>query len=247
VSDAARFSADDGSDRDLVNRIAAAVAQLPLASRGSRWTSLSACVIDAVWSLGSHYRGVVVPLVHRLLIPAADGDLTAIELPTADPHPLGRLLERFPDEHALLEAADNRQLTSTRNGITKAAAVLQFASILVQHGLDDLDSAGKALSDGPRVQSIDRALARVPGEGHHGIRRGYFWMLCGDDERIKPDRMVLRWLRPFGVTDPARAHQVLVDVASFLTEQAGDGHPRVTPWQVDHAIWLAARSKGKRS
>jgi len=64
-------------------------------------------------------------------------------------------------------------------------------------------------------------------------------MLCGDDERIKPDRMVLRWLAPHGVRDPEIAQQLLIDVAAFLSH---NGTSLVTPWEVDHAIWVAART-----
>jgi hypothetical protein len=83
-------------------------------------------------------------------------------------------------------------------------------------------------------------MRRVRGEGRYGIRRGYFWMLCGDDGRIKPDRMVLRWLAPHGVRDPEVAQQLLIDVAAFLSQ---NGAATVTPWEVDHAIWLAARGE----
>ncbi|MGY1915865.1 hypothetical protein [Blastococcus sp. SYSU DS0973] len=69
-------------------------------------------------------------------------------------------------------------------------------------------------------------MRRVRGEGRYGIRRGYCRMLCGDDGRIKPDRMVLRWLAPHGVRDPEVAQQLLIDVAEVISRE---GAAKVTP------------------
>jgi hypothetical protein len=163
--------------------------------------------------MGSPYDRVVVPLVHRVLGPGASGPLHAAAPLTDDSYALMRLLDRFPDEAALLAAAQNRQRTSTRNGVTKAEAALRYARILADHGVDDLADAGHALETPELLSSIESALRRVPGEGQYGIRRGYFWMLCSDDDRIQPDPMLMRWLAPRGVHDPANAQQVLADVA----------------------------------
>jgi hypothetical protein len=70
------------------------------------------------------------------------------------------------------------------------------------------------------------------------------WMLCGSDDVIKPDRMVLRWLARQGEhADAVRAREVLCEVARQLTPRLG--RP-VTPWMVDHAIWKAERSRRAR-
>src|SRR4051794_17360924 len=121
---------EDESDR--VRRIADAVERLSLQSRQRRWTSLSACVLDAVWSVGSHYDRVVVPLVRRVLEPAATGPLISETVPSVDSHPLPRLLTRFQDDEALQAAAQNRQRTSTRSGVTKADAARRFSRTLVE-------------------------------------------------------------------------------------------------------------------
>ncbi|WP_218122237.1 hypothetical protein [Blastococcus aurantiacus] len=219
--------------------IAAAVAELNPRPRGQRWSSLSACVLDAVWSIGARYNAVVGPLVHRVLSEGASGPLLTPGPPVEDVYPLDRFADRFPDEEALLAVAQNRQRTSTRNGITKAQAVLGYVRVLRDHGVDDIAAANVAMSSPPLLASLDKGLYRIRGEGKYGIRRGYFWMLCGDDARVKPDRMVLRWLEPHGVRDPHVAQQLLIDVAAFMTRE---GSTPVTPWEVDHAIWLAARN-----
>lgn len=83
-------------------------------------------------------------------------------------------------------------------------------------------------------------MRTVPGEGGFGVRRGYLWMLVGDEDTIKPDRMVLRWLARNGVdVDAATARTVLSELAAEITRVLGR---RVTAWEIDHAIWTSARS-----
>jgi hypothetical protein len=236
-------SDDDCSDLELIDRIADAVARLPLKCRGERWTSLSTCVLDAVWSLGSRYDAVVVPIVRSALSdlePAAFLTRGTVE---RDPYPLTRLRDRFPDESALV-ASTNAQRTSSRGGITKAAAVLEHADMLLSHGVNDLLDVQALMRDCPRLEAVNADLRSVPGEGQHGIRRAYLWMLCGDDDNVKPDRRVMRWLHcRSGTTDPSEAARLLRCVARRLNEGfPGRWGCPVTPWMVDHAIWLDDRS-----
>ncbi|TWH73614.1 hypothetical protein JD78_02138 [Modestobacter roseus] len=151
-----------------------------------RWASLSAVVLDAVWTPGTSHGRVVVPLVHRVLGPAASGPMTTTELPATDSHPLPRLLARFPDAPALEEAAQNRQRTSTRGGVPKAEAVLRVARILVAHGLLGVDDLPRVLADPAAMSRIDRALRGVPGEGEHGSRRHRLWQLCAAGQGLTP-------------------------------------------------------------
>ncbi|QXG76720.1 hypothetical protein KUM42_03985 [Modestobacter sp. L9-4] len=151
----------------------------PVPTPVERWTSLSACVLDAVWSVGADHDRVVVPLVHRVLTSGATGPLLADSLPEVDSHPLPRLLTRFPDEQALEAAAQNRQRTSTRGGVTKADAALRYARTLVTHGVLGMEDLPRLVADPALRSRLDRALSRVPGEGQHGARRSHFWSLCG--------------------------------------------------------------------
>lgn len=43
-----------------------AITALDPQPRGRRWTSLSYCIVDAVWSIGARYNAVVVPIVNRV-------------------------------------------------------------------------------------------------------------------------------------------------------------------------------------
>lgn len=219
-----------------------ALAKMEPQPRKDRWGSLSYCVIDAVWSIAARYDQVVVPLVRR--VAERNGDarplVDASQPLPPDPLPLPTLLERYPSA-AALRYDTNGQLTSARSGIAKAEAVRRYADVLVDHQVPDLAAAAAMMADGERWDEINRALATVPGEGQHGVRRGYLWMLCGSDHMVKPDRMILRWLARHGCeVDAVQARTVLERAAKELTTHLG--RP-VTPWMVDRAIWKAERAR----
>jgi hypothetical protein len=171
---------------DHVRRIAD-TERPPVPPRIERWTSLSACVLDAVWSVGTDHDRVVVPLIRRVLESAATGPLLADAPLSADSHPLPRLLTRFPDEQTLETAAQNRQRTSTRGGVTKADAALRYARTLVAHGILGVEDLPRLLVDQALWSRLDRALSRIPGEGQQGARRSHFWTLCDAGETVRPE------------------------------------------------------------
>lgn len=220
----------------------AAAADLDLQGRSRRWSSLSYCVLDAVWSISSRYDEVVVPLVRRVAEAHSDPYpvvAAAVDLP-ADPLPLPLFLDRYPIEETL-RVLTNSQRTSTTNGIAKAEAVLRYARILVRHGVTDLTAATDLMRDQARWDAVDRDLAEVPGDGSGGVRRRYLWMLAGSDDLVKPDRMVLRWLDHNGCRVTAmEARDVLTRAARELTVRL---HRPVTPWMLDHAIWKDQRAE----
>lgn len=229
------------SDEEMA-RLVAAVRELDPKPRERRWVSVSFCVLDAVYSIGAHYDNHVVPVVERV---AADFEVQSpsvqMSVPeTADPVPLDVFLDRYTSVEALLDTTKNRQNTSTRGGIRKADAALRYATVLHEHGVLTLNDARRLLTDTVRLDAVEAALRQVPGEGSAGVRRGYLWMLIGDQDTVKPDRMVLRWLARHGAeTTPDSARLLLRNIARALTTETGRV---VTAWEIDHAIWRAARS-----
>lgn len=229
-------------DETTFERLLDVVVALNPQPRERRWTSLSLCITDAVWSIGASYDRVVVPLVRnvasklgadRPTIPAADpiGD---------DPLPVTRLTELGVDE---LTELTNQQRTSTRGGILKSDAVLHHARIFADHGVATMADAIAVFPDTARFDALDAALRAIPGEGAAGVRRGYLWMLIGQDDLIKPDRMVLRWLAHHGVAvDPSGARQVVAQLVPALCLRLGRD---VSAWEIDHAMWNGGRALGQ--
>ncbi|WP_430335837.1 hypothetical protein [Rhodococcus sp. ACT016] len=230
------------SDDDLTRLVDAAEALDPQ-PRERRWVSLSFCILDAVYSISARYDSVVVPVVHRV---AEDCGVDAPSVQNStndepDPLPLDMFLDRYPATDKLVASTRNRQRTPARGGILKADAVLQHARVLVDHNIRTLQDARRLLTDPHRLEAVEADLRKIPGEGTAGVRRGYLWMLVGNEDEVKPDRMVLRWLARHGVVvSPEEARQVLATVAERLSVRMGR---RITAWELDHAIWLDERSR----
>lgn len=158
-------------------------------------------------------------------------------LPAEQQEPLDRFVQvaRTQGDRFAPDVLKNCGRTSTRSGIRKADAAVQYAEVLADHGLRTLEDTTRAVADTDLTTSVDNALGRVRGHGL-GARREYLWMLLGDDGRVKPDRMVLGWLS--GVlgrqTVHAEAHELLTAAAEALN---------CTVWELDHAVWQAQRGR----
>lgn len=218
---------------ERLDELTQAVAALDLRPRTHVWTSLTWCVLDAVWSIGARYESVVVPTVRRVASTFGDEyPLVATDaVPDVDPVPLETFLERYGTEDALI-AVTNRNRTSSRNGITKAAAAIQYATILAKSGVNTRADAVRLLSRGPGLD-VNVQLRSVRGEGS-GARRAYLWMLAGSDDTVKPDRMLMRFLARHGTNATLwNASEVIRAVAVRLSTPERP----VTAWMVDHAIW----------
>lgn len=231
-------------DSTTLDRLAEAIAALDPRRRERRWASLSLCIADAVWSIGANYDNVVVPLARKL---AANFGVDQPTIPArepigTDPLPLTRLTKLTIDE---LTGLTNRQRTSTRGGILKSDAVLRHAQVFIDHGIATLPDAVELFTDTARFAAVDTALRSIPGEGGHAVRRDYLWMLIGDDDLIKPDRMVLRWLAHHDVhVDPAGAREIIAALVTPVGSRLGRD---VTAWEIDHAIWDAGRKLGTKN
>lgn len=232
------------SDDATLNRLADAVEALNPQPRDQRWVSLAFCIVDAVWSIGAHYDNVVVPLVRNKIAKEL-----GVDQPTApadgfrakDPVML-EVLESLGSDR--LTALTNLQRTSTRGGILKADAVLRHCRVFREHGVETLEQAIDLMADQDRFAQLDEELRSIPGEGSYGVRRGYLWMLIGNDDLIKPDRMVLRWLKQHDVkTDPDGAREIIADL---IPKVRIPGNRPPTAWEIDHAIWLVTRAKDRR-
>lgn len=225
-----------------VMRLGVAADQLTIAPRPARWTHLALCVIDAVWSINANYDTVVVPICRAYAVsrelpdPLLPVDRADEVIGTAAERPLDELVADIQERGVewFVERIGNRQWTSTGGRrIRKADAVLRYAAILTGHGVHTLADAAAVIAGDRRRTAVETELRAVPGHGH-GIRLGYLWMLAGDDHTIKPDRMVLRWIRAAIGRTPGidEARELIADVARLRT---------VTPWELDHAIWNATR------
>ena len=202
------------------------------------YASLPLCVIDAVFSIGVTYTSTQNTVTRFCKEQGWQRiDLSGAGLRQSQ-HSIMDFLELFKDLMPKQCADDlfgNLQRTSTRSGILKAEAVKRFDTVLEDAGINEFCD----LTD-ERLKNAETAIRDIPGQGS-GISFDYFRMLAGDDDLIKPDRMVQRFigraidLRPDQVT-PQLARDILQKAIPLL-----EPYETGTVWsarQLDYAIWV---------
>ncbi|MDI1458716.1 hypothetical protein NHG22_33615 [Streptomyces sp. ATE26] len=220
---------------DEVSRIVVAARQLEIKPRGPRWAHTSLCVLDAVFSINANYERHTVPTCHRYASWAGISSRLAYgaDLPTGDERPMRELVTHIQTCGESVFAAqvlhNNQRTWANWQAPLKVEAARRYAEILTSNGIEKLSDANVLLTELDKLARIERDLATVPGHGS-GARLAYLWMLLGDDGRIKPDRMVLRWLRAV-----LRRAVSTSEAVRLITEAAV--HLGRTPWELDHAIW----------
>lgn len=212
--------------------------------------SLPICVVDAVFSMGVRYvnaLNVVERLCKKTAIlkfRAANSDFPARDAQFT----VSQCLEHIGGASYEDLAAfffENWQRTSTKKGILKAEAVVRFLNILDSHGVQTFQDLADC-----DLSGIEAKIREIPGQASGKCWR-YFLMLAGDDNQVKPDRMIMRFLERFAdgseSLSPEGAHVAIVELSAHLR---GD-FPHLTPRLLDHAIWryesgrTGAQEKGK--
>lgn len=219
---------------DSVSKVCEALfdlGQLKL-SPGYYYDSLPLCVMDAVFSIGVRYASTQKTVKNYcsyfgLREYNLEHDLAG------DKHTISQLVEnlsRMDSEKNADIIFKNHQRTSTRNGILKADAVLMFAKILQKYGLETL----KDMLCEEFPAKAEEELLGIPGQGS-GLSVRYFCMLAGDDNKAKPDRHVLRFLKQYIGQEftIVQAQEVLTQTVKSLVPR----YPNLTVRLLDHTIW----------
>lgn len=198
------------------------------------YQSLPLCVLDAVFSINARYEGVR-RVVNRyckrfgLNRVRSSADLPAVHDQESISSFCGRM-EDYGSEEMAVSILENRCRTSTRNGILKATAAHRFAMVLKNHGIEAFQDISTAMAK----NGLETDIKNIPGQ-RSGIALGYFWMLAGSDESIKPDRMVLQFLSDAldRTVTPKEAHPLVSGAVKLLRSS----FPSLTPRLLDHTIW----------
>lgn len=210
--------------------------------------SLTFCVIDAVFSIGVLYSGVenVVQSYACCYGLKLHRDRQGTEASAADNRDtLESLVQRIenavPEEYAET-VFKNRCRTSTKNGILKTEAVAMFARCLLDAGVSRFGDVPKLYEAG-EVDEVEKAIREIPGQKTNGLSYPYFLMLAGNEELIKPDRMILRYLAN------ATGFKVKVGEAQHIVrrcvELLSGEFPDLTPRLLDYEIWKYQRGLKK--
>ncbi len=203
------------------------------------YASIPLCVIDAVFSISANYNStirVVERVCHYFGIPQLDRERN-INLQSQ--FTVSKLLQAYDQmgiERMTSEVYQNRQRTSTTNGILKSESVFRFCMVLHNFGVNNFGDFFKILDNEVFADSI----RQIPGQTS-GISLRYFFMLAGDDSYIKPDRMIDRFIetaidKNLNINDS----QDLILKSMYLLKKE---FPQITPRLLDNLIWSYQREK----
>lgn len=214
----------------------------PILSETYFYNSVPLAVIDAVYSLGIRYattKKVVASFCERAGIVRLR-EYGSAPIDTKDQFAISdfiQLVKLIGLDTITSDFFRSKNRTSTTNGILKSEAVLNFCKILQLHGIEYLQDLQKLFSNGEmqaNLIALERALRSVKGQ-KSGISTSYFFMLCGDGYSIKPDRMVLRFLKE-STSQNVFVHEAK-GVLSQVLEILKKTYPVLTLRELDHAIW----------
>jgi hypothetical protein len=197
------------------------------------YRSLPLCVIDAIFSIGARTQSTDLT-VKRF---CAFFGLERLSL-VRDPDPASQLsiseflaiYNRMGIQAMANQVYQNRQRTSTRNGILKADAVWRAALLLHGHGVEVLQDVDRIIGE----RDFEAKFQAIPGQAS-GISLRYFYMLAGSDDYVKPDRMISRFIRSATNKNLSveEMHQAIVSAVKILSAE----YPHLTPRLLDNLIW----------
>ena len=217
------------------------IAKLPLASATLSpeyyYDSLPQCIIDAVYSIGVRYASTRRTVINY----CNNTGITRLPTPLGSPsdtHSVNNLLANiaaFPTIEDCAEGLfENKQKTSTRSGILKADAVKHFAMVLKSNGIQTLSDIRTASA--ATISAIESNIKTIPGQ-KSGISFSYFLMLSGDDNHMKIDRWLLRFVGDaLGVARYNNVSQAYEDLL-IVCDELKKIYPNLTPRLLDHTIW----------
>lgn len=200
------------------------------------YSNVSLCVIDAVWSLNSNYERQVRKVIQRYCdyfnVKRLRSDRSLMPA-REEQEPLSMLVDKF-EQLSVTKFVDdifcNHQVTSAKSGILKGEAVLRFSKVLLNHNVMYIQDVAKIIRD----STFEKDIFSIPGQ-KSGLSLRYFYMLSGEDDFVKPDRMICRFV------ESALGRFVNEDEAEFLVIETAKNlttrFPHITPRLLDNVIW----------
>lgn len=206
------------------------------------YASLPLCIVDAVFSIGVRYEGVQMTVKRfceaiNTTIFRSHGSAYPMREEQISVNDFVTFCTSFSIQDLTTKIFKNRQRTSTINGILKAQAVIEFARVLSNHNVQHFQDIECNLNN----VELQNSIQNIKGQ-KSGIGFAYFLMLTGNDEIIKPDRMLLAFAQ---TTLERKCHiEELQELYSEVCQILKIDYPSLTPRMLDYQIWQYQRSLG---
>ena len=231
-----------------LDKLIGAISELNLTeaslSRAYYYAHLPLALIDSIFSINVRYtqvENVILNFCNQYDWPIFR-DFNSPYPPESDQKTISDLLAIFdsasPDQYHSIFGNRGFINPASRSPSLKSEVVRAAAQLLKANEIESFQDFQKI------NWKIDEVFNSLPGLGS-GVVLSYLRMLVGDDNEIKPDRHILRFLQS------SLDRQVTPQEAVNLLRQAADyfvkvrGFANVTPRLLDHLIWLT-QSRGNK-
>ncbi len=199
------------------------------------YKSLPICIIDAVFSIGVKYQSVEKATNTFLNYFGLDISRT---FPIKNEYTIDNFISDMGTFSSFEEAAEkgfnNRQRTSTINGILKAEACYRVAEVFKKHNINTLEE----FNTYPSKNALDLDILKVQGQGS-GIMLKYLYMLAGKTNEVKPDRHMVNFMKKVfpSLSMGSKDHNEIKDIMKETVSILNNKYPQLTERFLDVLIW----------
>lgn len=192
--------------------------------------SLALCIIDSIFSTGSHYNSVINVVNEYRAYRRAEGG-------NADYDGTAELLATFADVGGSAavwadKVANNRKPAHTRmNAPLKAEVIRQAAEKLHELGYTTRDHLHRAYAEDKELKALKEAWLHLPSQ-RSGVTYNYLLILAGF-QSVKPDRMVIRFIKEHAELGE---RELSTSEAADLIRQVAELYP-IEARRLDHVVW----------
>ncbi|WAH97795.1 hypothetical protein [Arthrobacter sp. MMS18-M83] len=195
--------------------------------------SLALCIIDSIFSTGSHYQSVINVVAEYCKYRKDQG---------ADPYTDGtkELLATFEEvggSAGWAKLVDNHKPAHTKPGaLPKTEVIYRATKVLDDLGITTVAALHELHAVDDHLTPVKKAWLKLPSQSS-GVTFNYFLILAGF-QSVKPDRMVIRFVEEHaGLTTavtPTQTAELIKKVAELYPTEAR---------RLDHVIWRYASGR----
>lgn len=190
--------------------------------------SLALCIIDSLYSTGSHYTSVV-------------NVITKYKTTEGNSHGAQGLLDSIRKAGGPRGWAENvvsnlKPAHTKPHALLKAEIIERAAQLMVDLGIDSVEDLRTTVEGSPQDNPVHTGWKKLPSQGS-GVTYNYLLILAVMPS-VKPDRMILRFL-----SDAlGKGTELSFGRAVALIRAAAD-ELQVSSRTLDHIVWRAASGR----
>lgn len=196
--------------------------------KGDGYRSIALCIIDSIYSTGSHYNSVINVVAKYVDYRASQG-VNAYDDGVEE---LLATFEELGGSEAWADMVCNRKPAHTKaNALLKSEVINRAAVVLKEQGIWSGEELKVKVSTSQGLRELEKVWLRLPSQSS-GISFNYFLILAGY-QSVKPDRMVLKFIEEH---TSLNSRKLGVKKATELISLAAAAYPTESR-KLDHVIW----------